>query len=446
MKQNFNLGEQLEKNEASVPNKKKSKEKIVLVKKFSPRPFSKSLMEKYNLIFDQYKRFWIFDRSSGLWSENAETIIEVELRKELLGGELLKKYYVSEIIADVKSLSFAHKELEESPAHLIPFNDLIYDLKTDERFKYNPKFFFTAKLAVNFNPDAVCPFIDGIFSQLVSDPADLFELAAYCLYRDYPYAKWFFLYGTGGNGKTVFSLILEKLLGKQNIRSITPEQFCDNNFAVADLHGKFANLSGEMSYNTLGKTAILKQLVGGDLLRAERKYKEPFYFNNTAKLIFNTNSLPKTSDKTRAFYRRLYLIEFPNTFEGKTEDKLLLQKVTKNEIEGLAMKCIGFLMNLYDRGFFFINDCSTNELTEKYEKLSNPLVTFLAEETKRDDPNEQVSKWEFRELFVKWLKDKGFRVWNVKQINKEMKQLGYEEGRPKIEGRTDRAWLGLGWK
>ncbi|HUV51328.1 MAG TPA: phage/plasmid primase, P4 family [Anaerolineae bacterium] len=431
--------------QSRAPKEPKQEEKILVINKFSPRPWVVKLRTKFNLRSDFQKRLWIYNTQLDLWKENAETILEAELRKNLLGDELLKQHYVAEILADVKSLSFSQTENLEPPPHLIPFKNIIYNIKTDEELKYSPEYFFTSKLNVNYNREAICPFIDSTFSQLVPEPDHLFELTAYCLYRAYPYQKWFFLYGSGGNGKTVYTMILESLLGKENIRSITADQFVDNRFAVADLHGKFANLAGEMSYNTLEKTAILKQLVGGDLLRAERKYKEPFYFNNYAKLIFNTNSLPKTTDKTRAFYRRLYLIEFPNRFEGSDkEDKLLFQKITQNELEGLAIKSLGFLLNLYDRGFFFTNDRGVDDLTKEYEQLTNPLITFLAETTEQDATG-TIPKWQLRDLFVQWLSDKSFRIWNDTQIGKEMKTLGYDDGRQNFDGSTQRCWFGIRW-
>ncbi len=294
--------------------------------------------------------------------------------------------------------------------------------------------------------DASCPFIDKIFSQLVDDPTHLYELAAYCLYRAYPYQKWFFLYGTGGNGKTVYSVILERLLGKENIASITPHHFHDNRFAAADLYGKFANLAGETQYKMLENTEILKQLVGSDLLRAERKYRNPFHFTNFSKMIFSTNELPKTKDKTTAFYRRLSLIEFPNKFEGtQRQDLLLLQKITVREIEGLAFKCLGYLKCLHARGFFFKNDHATDDLARKYEELTNPLDTFLNERTEEDIEG-TISKGEFRDQFTQWLKKNRLRGWNETQLGKEMKRLEYEEGRPTIDGKTVRAWQGIIWK
>ena len=426
----------------SQPEAGVTREKVVVMQKFSPRPFSEELKNKFTLKYDKFKRLFFYDSNSGLWSENAETILEVTLRRNLLGAELLKKHYVAEILADVKSLAYSPETAEEPPLNLIPFNNGIYDLDTEDLLPFSPRQFFTSKLAINFNPQAKCPLIDTIFSQLVDEHLQLYELIAYCLYRDYPYQKFFFLYGAGANGKSVYSNIVGNLLGRENVKSITPDQFQNNRFAAADMAGKFANLAGEIKYEMLKDTDILKRLVGGDLIRAERKYNDPFYFKNYAKLVFNTNELPRTTDKTRAFYRRLYMIEFPNKFEEENEDKTLLQKITTEELEGLALQCVGLLKELRRRGFFFTIDPSTDDLAKKYEQLTNPLIVYLKERTSKDMAA-ITPKSEFAIHYKDWLKEKQFRVWSDKQIGKEMKVLGYEDGKCDVEGRRLNCWLGV---
>ena len=42
----------------------------------------------------------------------------------------------------------------------------------------------------------------------------------------------------------------------------------------------------------------------------ERKYKNSFGFKNFAKLIFSGNELPQVNDKSYAFYRRVYILQF----------------------------------------------------------------------------------------------------------------------------------------
>ena len=424
---------------------KRKQSKAVPTSKFSARVFSEALLKKYNLRSDRYKRFWFYNKDIGLWTENAEQILEFALRKGLLSEEYLSRYYVREVLSDTKSLVFDLANPAEPAPELIPFKNGIFNLSRDNLEAYKPELFFTNQLPVKYKPDASCPLIDQIFSELVADPDILFELCAYCLCRSYQYAKWFFLYGSGGNGKSLFTNILAMMLGHENVKSLTPHDLQNNRFASAGLFGKLANIAGEISYQKLEKTDVLKRLVGGDLIRGERKFKDAFYFQNYAKLIFNTNELPKTYDQTRAFYRRLYLVEFPNRFEGKLEDKSLISKITKKELEGLTVKSLKYLKAFIDRGYYFASDASVEELQAKYTQLTNPLNVFLSEHAEFD-ANGYIAKWEFKDKFTGWLQEKGYRIWNNQEITQGMKSSEVEEKHKDFEGKRWRAWVGLKWK
>lgn len=92
-----------------------------------------------------------------------------------------------------------------------------------------------------------------------------------------------------------------------------------------------------MDYTLLKKTSKLKQCSGEDLIYCERKFKEPFSFRNYAKMMFLTNQVPLTWDKTYAFYRRIFLLEFPYTFiEGETADPMIVDKISGHEFQGLV--------------------------------------------------------------------------------------------------------------
>ncbi|MCK4619353.1 MAG: toprim domain-containing protein, partial [Desulfobacterales bacterium] len=428
-----------------VEIERSSTSKGVTTSKFSARVFSEALLSKYNVRFDSYKRFWFYNKDIGLWTENAEQILEFALRKGLLPEKYLSRYYVREVLSDTKSLVFDLAKPAEPAPELIPFKNGIFNLSRDNLEAYKPELFFTNQLPVKYKPDASCPLIDQIFSELVADPDILFELCAYCLCRSYQYAKWFFLYGSGGNGKSLFTNILAMMLGHENVKSLTPHDLQNNRFASAGLFGKLANIAGEISYQKLEKTDVLKRLVGGDLIRGERKFKDAFYFQNYAKLIFNTNELPKTYDQTRAFYRRLYLVEFPNRFEGKLEDKSLISKITKKELEGLTVKSLKYLKAFIDRGYYFASDASVEELQAKYTRLTNPLNVFLSEHAEFD-ANGYIAKWEFKDKFTGWLQEKGYRIWNNQEITQGMKSSEVEEKHKDFEGKRWRAWVGLKWK
>lgn len=433
--------------------KKRSKKEKPSRIKFNPRPYSLEVLSNNFLKYDKYKRFWIYDKTVGIWRDKAELILNSDLRKKILGDKDYKRYCVGEILADLQGLTWVEEVPEEPEPYLIPFKNKIYDLKNNELLDYSPDYFFINKLATNINEENTeCPTIDKIFRELV-DPEDvitLYEIPAYCLYRGYPYPKIFILYGSGGNGKGVYVRILTKLLGKGNISLVASEDLQSNRFASSQLFGKLLNVSGEMDYAILKKTSMMKRCCGEDLINCERKFREPFSFMNYAKMMFLTNQVPLTSDKTYAFYRRIFLLEFPNKFIlGESADPMIVNKIPQEEFEGLAWRCLEKAKKLYNKGFVFTNHERTEEVTEKYEDLSNPLNKFL-EECTVEDIDGDIAVGDFNERYLSYLKEKGFRVWTEREINKAMKDKGFrqktlhtaEDGKDT----TYRAWLELRWK
>jgi len=417
--------------------------------KFNPRSYSEGILTDESLKFDKYKRFWIFDKSTGIWKNEAELILNSTLRKRILGNPDYKRYCVAEIIADLQGLTYISEEPEEPAPNLIPFRNGIYDLENEKLLKYDPKYFFINKLLVDYNTKYKdCETIDRIFSEIVdaSNMATLYEMIAYSLWRGYPYPKIFILYGSGGNGKSAYIKILNKILGKQNISLISAMDLQNNRFASSGLFGKLVNVSGEMEYSILRNTSKLKACTGEDLIYCEKKFKDPFPFENYAKMIFLTNQVPLTRDKTYAFYRRIFLLEFPNKFVlGENADPMIVEKIPKEEFEALAYRCTLTLKGLKKNNFVFANHEKTEEVTKRYEELSNPLSKFIQENTEKE-PNSEILVSELSDKFLSYLKENSLRTWTDKEITRGMKDMGYTKKSLMRENRTDRYWLELKWK
>lgn len=442
-------------------NKVNIKDKITVIKvvqnlpksRFNPRPYSIHILSIHQLKYDKYKRFWIYDNKLGIWKDQAELILNSILRKKILGNTDYKRYCVGEVIADLKGLTYDSVEPQEPKPHLISFNNGIYDIENDRFTEYSPDYFFINKLPVNFNTKhRKCPTVDRIFNELVApkDVVTLFEIIAYSFYRAYPYPKLFFLYGSGGNGKTAYTKLIKRILGKDNISLVSCNDLQNNRFASSQLHGKFCNISGEMEYSMLKNTSILKECCGEDLINCERKFKEPFPFTNCAKMIFLTNQVPLTADRSQAFYRRIFLLEFPNVFiVGENADPLIIEKIPQEEIEGLIWKCVQVLKELMGRDFVFSRHENTEKIIKKYERLSNPLVEFLDDYTEKDSDGSIPIK-DLKEKFTIFLREKNQRAWTSAKLNSAMNEEGFtqkalaesiEEGQ-----KIYRAWLGIKWK
>ena len=425
---------------AGVEIKEKEKEE----EKKKVRDISLELLQKFNFIYEGSKGdFWVYDEDSGLWKPEAEDFLENILRKEY---EYSKSNFINEVIKDVRSLSWKPKGFKETPKHIIPLNNGVYDLK-EKKFKpHSPDYYLMSKIPWNYNPDANPGRLLDIINSFVPEDKriDLLELMAYTLYKGYEYQKFFFLYGRGSNGKSLFTSILTKLLGKENVSNIPLEDLQESGFAIATLRGKFANIAGEMNYNDLESVRLLKQLTGGDIIHADRKYKNPVEFVNTAKLIFSTNYIPKTHDTTDAFYRRVFVIHFPYVFKPNPEIERFIRD-SKKEFEGLLYYLIQLLQKLYDRGFKFTNDKSADEMRYEYDRLSNPIIQFI-EDYLIKDPENFVFKYEFNEQLNKWLEKRGLPKMFKETIGREMKELGFEDAKRKSGDKRYWAWLGLRWK
>jgi len=153
----------------------------------------------------------------------------------------------------------------------------------------------------------------------------------------------------------------------------------------------------------MDKTEIFKKLTSGlDLIDGGNKYQDSFVFRNTAKLVFSANALPEVK-RDKAYYRRWQLIQFPNNFEGGTEDKLLLKKLqAPNELSGYLNLALDGLKRLYQNGKF-TNSKSIEETQKEYEFNSNPIAVFMDEctETGKEDID-AVTLYSTYTLWVKY--------------------------------------------
>jgi len=374
-----------------------------------------------------------------------------------MGEEQQKKQYVDEVVNYIKDSCWTEKYILDPPKNIIAFKNCLYDIDKEEIIDFSEKYFITIKIPIEITSEYTdSEKIDQFFEDIVGKERKeiLYELMAYCLLRDYPFQKFFILYGSGENGKTAFLNLVRKFFGTENVASETPQHLVSRNFSKANLWNKLVNISSDIPYIAIENTNVLKELVGGDWTNCERKFKTAFPFKNYAKLIFSANELPQINDKTYAFYRRVYILLFEKKIEKP--DPFIIEKITTDkELSGLGWILIKKLIELKKRDFVFSHNPTVKKMEEMYEDLSNPLNKFLRTTTEIDE-HEKIVKYEFRDRFSNWLRENGFRIWKDRDISIKMREL-FQESRVAIHKVYDkelkqfvtkhyRAWEGLKWK
>lgn len=282
-------------------------------------------------------------------------------------------------IANFKSLdgrTFRHED-ENPDDHILNFKNGLLNLDTFELLPHDPNYLSTYQIPVMFNKDAKAPrwlqFIDEV---TMGDPEQqklLQQIAGYALTNDTRYAKAFILFGSGANGKSLFTRILTKIVGQKNVSTVKLSTITKQ-FGITGLIGKKINFIDEISGHYFESDAI-KGIISGEPMAAEIKYRpEPLEFIPVVKLIFSVNELPKINDTTPGLYRRFIIVPFDRSFQANPD--LGLEAKLTEELPGILNWAVEGLKMLRAEGRF--NETQRNrDMMTVFKSDNSPVVEFL---------------------------------------------------------------------
>jgi len=334
-------------------------------------------VDKFELIANQ-ESDEILVYMNGMYNQNGHRIIAKYIQKELNLENLVTIHIMNEVMGYIKRLRYKDRESLKEPIDKVCLKNGILNLNTMTLDPHTPEIIFFNRLPVEYNAEKGCPKIKKFLAEVVPQESQdlLQELVGYCLLKDYPYQCSFMLVGTGANGKSTFINLIKNLLGPENCSSIPLQQLETNRFAASSLFGKLANLFADLQAKALKDTSFFKMLTGGDFMPAEKKFKDQFFFQNYAKLIFSCNQIPKTPDDTDAFFRRWKIVMFPHQFLGGAANKNLIKELaTPDELSGFLNFAIEGLKELLEKGDFS-SPMTIEEIREQYIRKSDSVAAF----------------------------------------------------------------------
>jgi len=411
------------------------------IKKILVKLFADDLIKihRFKTLADTEEMLYYKD---GCYHYNAESVIRGET--ERVFGKYANIHNVKEIISHVQRTTYIKREKLNNSPGLLNLQNGLFDVNTMSFNPHSPDVVSTIQMPINYDSQADCTAIKKFFSEIVyeKDIPLLEEMIGYCLYHKYPFQNWFLLHGGGSNGKSQVLALIREFLGIRNVASV-PLQALNQRFAPIRVYGKSANIVADLSDKDLIRTDTLKALTGGDLVTAEQKFRNPFEFINHAKLIYSCNRVPLSDDKSKAFYRRVIYIPFPNTFEGETADVNILEKLTtESELSGLFNLSIVALKRILDQKRFSY-DGSAEENEELYERASNPVYGFISDccELNYED---YTSKPELYDSYCEYCRDTRVVAASEKKFVQQLKLLvAVVEERMSSGGRRVRVWKGI---
>ena len=318
-----------------------------------------------------YSRFYVY--TDDYWNEIKDDKIEIFIR------DCCKKIYANKINFQTSSFYRALKDTFRDDLRIIPDIDddkillncenvtLEFNKKGFAQREHNIEDYLTYKLNYDYDENETCPRWDSFLNEMLPDATHqllLHQYIGYAFTNHLKLEKALFLYGDGGNGKSVVQEVITKLLGKENTSSVSIGKLTKDPNTIILIEGKLLNYCSE-NEKTLDPT-MFKTLVSGEPVLGKKLYSDVRTVSNYAKLMFNMNSLPDIKDESQSFVRRLLILNFDK--KPKKVDPELHFKIIQNELAGIFNRVLTALtLLLKDKKFVYYKELDETLTQYKYE-------------------------------------------------------------------------------
>lgn len=260
------------------------------------------------------------------------------------------------------------------------------DLRTGELRKHRREDFLTALCPTPYDPEAAAPrweqFVSEIFQGDAALVAYLQLVLGYALTGDTRAQVFFIAWGAGANGKSTLMDTLRTVLGPDHFHALTMEDLLAQSAArhlspIAQLENKRLACASETGRGRKLNEARVKELTGGDPIRANLMRQDAREFVPVAKFFLLVNSRPVIDDASTGMWRRVRLLPFNATFTGERCDPNL-PTVLKAEAAGILRWCADGAQRYHTHGEGEPPE-AVKAATDAYRADSDRLGAFLAE-------------------------------------------------------------------
>lgn len=334
------------------------------------------------------------------------------------------------------------EELWNTDPYMVGTQNGVLNLRTREFGSAKVSDYVTKYLGAAYRPGESCPKWQAFLARVQPDENlrnYLQALAGYTLTGDTSDQGFYFLYGTGANGKSVFLRILSELMGdyaEQGRRNLLEEsRNSDPKHDLAMLPGKRFLYCEETSAGARVREETIKSITGGEKIVGEAKYEKPIVFQPVAKLWIAGNHRPAVEGTDLGIWRRVRLIRFSTVIPAEERIPYMeLVEQLRGELPGILNWALDGLQRWRPGQL----PAEVSSAVEEYRADEDDLADFVNERLE-PAPGKTVDRSDVYQAYRIWAEQQGIRnIWSAKRFSRNLGE------RPGFASTTRRNWLG--WK
>jgi putative DNA primase/helicase len=314
---------------------------------------------------------------------------------------------------------------------------------------------FTYCMPVAYRPETVClewlDYLDGVVGG-GREVIDYLQMAlGYSMTGHTREEVLFYLYGPTRSGKGTISEIFMSLMPSPlstevDFNSFTAKREGDvNNFDLAPLKPSRLIFASESLKSQSLNPAKIKQLTGGDRIRACFKHKNFFEYRPQFKVWMLSNWPVNGDPEDDALWGRVRVIEFPNSFLGK-EDKSKKERLRDPEaLEGILAWVIEGAIAWYALGSSGLTTPDVIATTTKKQREELDYVQQWLDECCEENEGYWTSNEDVSKSYAAWCKGNNVQFpKGPKALAQSLQAKGFITGvQKKVEGKNKKGVNGL---
>lgn len=300
------------------------------------------------------------------------------------------------------------------------------------------------KLApVYFDPDADCPVFLSFLDRVLPDlevRRFLRRITGYGMTGVTSEQCLAFFYGGGANGKSTFLDTMQEMLGDY-AQTAAPDLLTSRGgdrhpTELADLFGARWVSSIEVDEGKRLAETLVKQMTGGDKMKARFMRTDFFQWTPTHKLFLAANHKPEIRGTDYAIWRRIRLIPFTVTIPVEERDGNLGAKL-QAELPGILNWAISGCLEWQQHGLQ--EPEAIRDATEEYRQEQDVLAVFLEEKCVEDAQGYALSGALYK-TYTAWCDGNSGKPISTTAFGRRLAERGFLSGKDRA---AKRIWTGV---